>query len=292
MNKTMIELCCAALLLALLPMACSDGGGDWYGDNRRADRYDRDGGEFAFGLPTGGASSGSNSNSPSIQNLDLIATRMLQARGSQLSGNIVANAANAQGIAAIRWMGNQSVISVNPAVLQRWTTNTWAFIIGHELSHALLRHQGGSNPQDEQAADRLGAELARSVGYSLTDYIRHICSQSNSCDPGHGCWHHRMQLLEQHFNVQACSMSSPGPHRPRSEHRPPPGPAPGGNGGCVSRGAPCNHGNRCRISAPFPIVQPCRHPPVRTRWGIQPMHPRGDIVGYQMRTVPAPFCVR
>ena len=286
MRKVTIILCCAAPFLVFLSAACSDGGDYW--DDHPADRFDDEGGEFAFGFPNGRASSGSNSNPPSLQDLDAIATRMLQSRGSQLSGRIVANAGTAQGIAAIRWMGNQSVISVDPSMIRQWSTNTWAFVIGHELAHALLKHQGGSNPQNEQAADRLGAELARGVGFNVSDYIRHICSQRNSCSSGHGCWHDRMRLLERQFSVQACSMG--GTHG-GPQHRPPAGAAPGGAGGCVSRGARCNHGNRCQITVPIPIIRPCGHR-VQTAWGIQPQHPKGDFFGYQMGTVPAPLCMR
>lgn len=145
---------------------------------------------------------------PSLAELDAMASAMLTrgAPGTSLRGTIVEDVQRSGGVAAIGYGGGDSIIYVHPAIRRSWSVNTWAFIIGHELSHALLQHRGG--PQDEWEADARGAKLADAVGYDVSDYIRFICSgQPNSCSPSHGCFHDRMRRLEDEFNVSACESS-------------------------------------------------------------------------------------
>ncbi len=55
-------------------------------------------------------------------------------------------------------------IAFSSAALKRLTPDEFALLAGHEIAHWYLGHTG-SNPADELAADRLGAQLACQAGY-------------------------------------------------------------------------------------------------------------------------------
>ncbi|MBT8484603.1 MAG: hypothetical protein KJO43_03425 [Phycisphaerae bacterium] len=135
-----------------------------------------------------------------------MASALLQHDASRtpLRGTIVDDRQRSGGVAAIAYAGSDSTIYVHPDRRREWSVNTWAFILGHELSHVLLRHRG-TGPGEEWDADARGAQLASAAGYHVELYIAFICSdQPNNCSPSHGCFHDRMRRLEEQFSVSAC----------------------------------------------------------------------------------------
>jgi hypothetical protein len=238
-------------------------------------------------------SSPGGADAPSLADLDVMAGEMLahDRTGTSLSGYLVDDAQRSGGVAAISWSGSESVIFVHPERRRSWSHNTWAFIIGHELSHALLNHQA-SGPNAEQQADGYGAELAAKAGYDPADYIAFMCQRPDTCSPSHGCFHERMERLENQFNVRACGLdpSDHDGHRPAGGF---PGSIPevrDGPEGCVHRGEPCRHGDPvCTVYAAVPTVIPCEHL-VQTAAGLRPRHPEGDEV-YVLKEVASPVCL-
>lgn len=134
--------------------------------------------------------------------IDRMATQLLVASRQNLSGRVEANEAAAGGFASIRAMNGYAVIYVSPRRLRAIDRNSWAFVTGHELSHALLRHGPGSQgPGAEWAADEAGARMAVTAGYNIRSYIRFLYTMPNSCSPSHGCWHGRARNLELKFRT-------------------------------------------------------------------------------------------
>ena len=105
------------------------------------------------------------------------------------------------GYAAVQGFGNNVNIYVHGTELARQGKNTWAFVMGHELSHVILQHSGTNDKYDEFNADANGAKLAINSGYSVSNYIRSLYNEHNSCSPTHGCWHERAKRLEDKFEI-------------------------------------------------------------------------------------------
>ena len=62
---------------------------------------------------------------------------------------------------------NGIIINVNSGLLRAVKNqDEMALVLGHELAHAALHHQG-STPTRELAADRLGAKYSAHAGYSI-----------------------------------------------------------------------------------------------------------------------------
>ena len=136
----------------------------------------------------------------SVAQMDRVASALLQAsQVPNLSGQIIADDFRSSGFAAIDWRGTFATIYVHPTALRSETLNTWAFVLGHELSHHILGHRGSGDPQQEFAADELGAAMAVRAGYDVRTYIRRVYANLNSCSATHGCWHDRARNLERKF---------------------------------------------------------------------------------------------
>ena len=134
--------------------------------------------------------------------LDNIAQSLVNSNRLRLEGDIVVDASRAGGVAAIVYGGNvRSRIAVDPRKMQSASANSWAFILGHELSHEIHRHNGSSGAAQEFQADVTGAALAINAGYDLRSYIIDMYSQPNSCSRTHGCFHSRARNLELKFRV-------------------------------------------------------------------------------------------
>ncbi len=89
-----------------------------------------------------------------------------------------------------RGMSYQATVCVDPTPVRTRNENTWGFILGHEMGHAVCGHLNGS-PSNEREADIEGAKMAIAAGYDLDGYVGFLLSQPNSCSASHGCWHRR-----------------------------------------------------------------------------------------------------
>ncbi len=182
----------------------------------------------------------------SAAQVDALATKLLAQTRYPFRGSVVVDAGASGGYAAIRFQGNDSVIFVDPTRLATTDENTFAFVIGHELSHQAFGHGPASpRPQAEWDADVNGAKMARAAGYDLERYVRHLYRMPESCSPTHGCWHGRARNLERVFGLETGLW--------RDAHA--------GHG--AATGFPPSQGPR----VPGFLAVPCSHP----------QHPFGDI---------------
>ena len=191
-----------------------------------------------------------------------IVSQLMNDNGLSYSVNISINNAQSGGFASVRGFGNNVSIFLHANELSRNNTNTWAFVLGHELSHVILSHSGPNGPREERAADVRGARLAMRSGYDLNDYIFSIYRQLNHCTPSHGCWHERAKNLEDNFNVET------GEHREHHEdHEVGLGPFPQTRLNVDVR-VPCTHQTTCSHQMPCNHQMACVH---RGPCGHQPI---------------------
>ncbi len=194
------------------------------------------------------------------QQLDQIAQKIVMSNNLPYGGQVVVDPMGSGGVAAIRYQGRMAQISAHPQMMQRKSVNTWAFIIGHELSHQVLGHTGQNGAQHERDADEKGAKLALKAGYNLKSYIRDMYNEPNSCSRSHGCYHARAKNLESEFNIDTGEWSED-----HANHRAGSGPYPPATVQTPwatfpqARRVPCRH------------TMPCQHP-VMTQYGWKPMH--------------------
>ena len=136
--------------------------------------------------------------------LDQITGYLAQVNNINVSGKIVADHNKAGGVAAIGCSGNYCVIYASPHAMRQKSTNTWAFIMGHELAHYYLGHGGcGQSKYKEFEADRVGAQMAVNAGYNIGTYINALSREPNTCSASHGCWSERIYRLKKAFNYRA-----------------------------------------------------------------------------------------
>lgn len=133
--------------------------------------------------------------------LDQIAQDIVTKNQLGLSGEIIVDAVASQGAAAIRWQGTVARISCHPQMMANTSANSWAFVLGHELSHQVLQHQGSLSAAHEFAADERGARLAMKAGYNLRLYIQDMYTKPNNCTQSHGCFHSRARKLKKKFRI-------------------------------------------------------------------------------------------
>lgn len=105
------------------------------------------------------------------------------------------------GNAAINGNHQRVVIWVHPYQLQRKSTNTWAFVLAHELCH-IAYSLPGTSARNEWEADKRGARIAIDAGYDLGDHVRGMLSEQNSCTQSHGCWHDRARRLAEIYSLE------------------------------------------------------------------------------------------
>jgi hypothetical protein len=139
-----------------------------------------------------------------LPQLEAVASRELAASGLKLSGRIVLDAARSRDFAAIDFRGGPGalVIYVHPTPIKQFDLNTWAFVLGHELAHAVTRR--ANTAQSEQEADVIGARLAIAAGFDLKKYIGFLYTLKGGPET-HGTWQERARNLEKHFNVKVGS---------------------------------------------------------------------------------------
>jgi hypothetical protein len=132
--------------------------------------------------------------------LRTLAAKELGASRLRMSARIVVDVARSQGFAAIDFGGGPRalMIYVHPTPMQMYELNTWAFVLGHELAHAVTRR--GGTPPSEQEADVIGAGIAVRSGFDLKRYINFLYTLPGG-DPAHGTWQERARNLEQKFGV-------------------------------------------------------------------------------------------
>jgi hypothetical protein len=104
-------------------------------------------------------------------------------------------------VAVARFQGTalSGRIEVNPSASRNFPPNTWAFIIAHELAHAVdagaKMQPGRSLKEAEWAADEIGAVYARNAGFSLEAQLAWVFSRPDAGGPSHGSDHERATRL-------------------------------------------------------------------------------------------------
>lgn len=122
--------------------------------------------------------------------------------------DIVVDAIQSRGFAAITWDGDKGTIYVNPSAMSRESLNNWAFVLAHEIAHQILNHTGRGGSEEEFAADVYGGQLAVKAGYDPKPYIFSMFARPNSCSRSHGCWHTRAENLENGLGVKVDRMQA------------------------------------------------------------------------------------
>ncbi len=137
-----------------------------------------------------------------ITDLREIAEEILDDNGLSYIPTIQVNDSRAGGFAAINYnySTNYVQIYVDSGMLRSQSSNTWAFVLGHEFGHKYLR--SGGSPKAEWDADIKGAGWATRSGYSIRSYISKLLNDPNSCGPTHGCWHSRAHNLARRYGIQ------------------------------------------------------------------------------------------
>lgn len=185
--------------------------------------------------------------------LDQMASKLLSATQINLRGDIVVHSVQSQGFAAIRYQGNFARIFVHPSRMQSESENTWAFVIGHELGHKILRT--GGTPQAESAADVVGAKMAVKVGYDAKAFINYLYQHPNSCTRTHGCFHSRARKLESIYGSVGKW------NRAHVDHPTATGPAPSRvKAGTRRIKVYCRHSTWCRHRIACGHKMVCQHP--------------------------------
>lgn len=133
----------------------------------------------------------------SAKGLEKIAMKLLRKNDIRLQGLILVDPERSGGVAGIAFRGNEAVIFVHPVAMTKIPTNTWAFILGHELAHQQR------NTGNEAVADVVGAQYAIRAGYDLKSYVEWIYQFPNVKSRPHGYFHDRARRLEKHYGITA-----------------------------------------------------------------------------------------
>lgn len=134
-------------------------------------------------------------NAISLERLATITKDLMNKNGLNYAVNLSVDDRRASGYAAISYdnVTNHVFIYVDSRQLAYKSSNTWAFVMGHELGHKFLGAISG--PAAEWAADEKGGEWAVNAGYNVAGYIQSILNEYNACSKSHGCWHGRAHNL-------------------------------------------------------------------------------------------------
>lgn len=135
--------------------------------------------------------------------LDQLTSELLTDNSINIIGTLLVDAYRAGGVAASAGRPCNSYIFTDPNAMCSETWNTWAFILGHELSHIYLGHTtwGSCGPACEFEADRIGAQMAINAGYDIYAYLWQMEAQPNYCTESHGCWEDRVANLKNSFGI-------------------------------------------------------------------------------------------
>ena len=91
------------------------------------------------------------------------------------------------------------LVTINPRAARDFPPNTWAFILGHEVAHAVddrARHGHGKTfKQVEWMADEVGASYAIRAGFHLDAHLGWVFSRPNAGNENYGSEYERAQNL-------------------------------------------------------------------------------------------------
>jgi len=93
-------------------------------------------------------------------------------------------------------------IYIDPVMVNYFSTNDWAFMIGHEFSHLLHARDGLDSIELEKLCDINGAKYAIGAGYNLSKYLVTLKKFGDNCSATHGCMKDRLRNLQNHFKLE------------------------------------------------------------------------------------------
>lgn len=93
-------------------------------------------------------------------------------------------------------------IYIDPVMVNYFSTNDWAFMIGHEFSHLLHARDDIDSISLEKLCDVNGAEYAMKAGYDLSKYLVTLKKFGDNCPPTHGCMKDRLKNLQNYFELK------------------------------------------------------------------------------------------
>lgn len=145
-----------------------------------------------------------------LNELQNIANMLVAKNGLQARFMVVADASGLVPVARCWGSPAGHLITLNPRAASDFPPNTWAFIIGHEMAHAMdarARHgQGKSFREVEWIADEIGASYAVRAGFQLEAHLGWTFSQPNRGSDRFGSEHERAQNLLRLFSANQISV--------------------------------------------------------------------------------------
>lgn len=93
-------------------------------------------------------------------------------------------------------------IYIDPVMVNFFSTNDWAFMIGHEFSHLLHAGEELDSIKLEKLCDINGAKYAIGAGYDLNTYLVTLEKFGDNCSLTHGCMKDRRKNLQNHFKLK------------------------------------------------------------------------------------------
>jgi len=93
-------------------------------------------------------------------------------------------------------------IYIDPVMVNYFSKNDWAFMIGHEFAHLLNANKDIKTIELEKLCDIHGAKYAIGAGYDLKSYLLTLAKFGDNCSPTHGCMIDRLKNLQNHFKVK------------------------------------------------------------------------------------------
>lgn len=138
-----------------------------------------------------------------LNELQNIANMLAAKNGLQARFTVVVDPSDLVPVARCSGSPTGHLITVNPTAVRDFPPNTWAFIIGHEMAHAMdarARHgQGRSFKEVEWIADEIGATYAVRAGFQLDAHLGWVFSRPNRGSENYGSEHERAQNLFRRF---------------------------------------------------------------------------------------------
>jgi len=140
-----------------------------------------------------------------LNELQNIVNMLAAKNGLQARFTVVADSSGLVPVARCSGSPAGHLITVNPRAARDFPPNTWAFVLGHEMAHAMdarARHvQGKSFREVEWIADEIGASYAIHAGFHLEAHLGWIFSRPNRGSENYGSEHDRAQNLFRLFRA-------------------------------------------------------------------------------------------
>jgi len=140
-----------------------------------------------------------------LTELQNIANMLAAKNGLPARFTVVADSSGLVPVARCSGSPTGHLITVNPRAARDFPPNTWAFVLGHEMAHAMdlrARHgQGKSFREVEWIADEIGASYAVRAGFHLEAHLGWIFSRPNRGSENYGSEHERAQSLFRLFRA-------------------------------------------------------------------------------------------